>query len=106
MKKVVKIAGNLLMVAALIFLVKKIIGMDFDPAQLKQSPVLAALLLNTVVQTGLILVTCYPWLLFTKALSGEKIPYAAAMPVYTKSNLYKYVPGNVFQYVGRNHLLL
>ena len=104
MKKVVKIAGNLLMVAALIFLVKKIIGMDFDPAQLKQPPVLAALLLNTVVQTGLILVTCYPWLLFTKALSGEKIPYAVTMPVYTKSNLYKYVPGNVFQYVGRNQL--
>ena len=26
------------------------------------------------------------------------------MPVFTRSNLYKYVPGNVFQYVGRNKL--
>jgi hypothetical protein len=26
------------------------------------------------------------------------------MPVYTQSNIYKYLPGNVFQYVGRNKL--
>ncbi|MFR6077469.1 MAG: hypothetical protein ACLUHJ_08605 [Ruminococcus sp.] len=41
-----------------------------------------------------------PWLLFIRILSGAKIPMRDALPVYTRSNLMKYVPGNVFQYVG------
>ena len=65
---------------------------------------LMGLLLCFVAQTIIIICSCYPWLVYTRSLSGRKIPFSAAMPVYTQSNLYKYLPGNVFQYVGRNQL--
>ena len=74
-------------------------------SNLGQSPnVGAALIVSLIVQALLILAACFPWLVFTQSLSGVKIPYRRAMPVYTRSNLYKYLPGNVFQYVGRNQL--
>lgn len=104
MKKIVKIAGNLLMIAAIVFLVKKFVDMDVDFAQLAEPQVLGALAISFAVQTAVVVFGTFPWLVFTQSLSGKKIPFSAAMPVYTKSNIYKYVPGNVFQYIGRNQL--
>lgn len=104
MKKIAKIAGNLLMIAALVFLVKKIMDMDADFTQFGSPKVIAALVLSFLVQTAVIVMGTYPWLMFTQALSGTRIPFSSAMPVYTKSNVFKYVPGNVFQYIGRNQL--
>ena len=104
MKKALKIVGNIVMIAALAFVVKKLLDMDISFSQLSEGKVLCALLLCLAVQTVIIICSCYPWLVFTRSLSGRKIPFSTAMPVYTQSNLYKYLPGNVFQYVGRNQL--
>lgn len=96
--------GNLIMIAALVFIVKKIIDMDIDVSQFKSLSVLAVLVIGTVGQTLIWLCAGYPWMVFTQSLSGKKIPFSEVMPVYTNSNIYKYVPGNVLQYVGRNRL--
>ena len=104
MKKALKIIGNIVMIAALAFVVKKLLDMDISFSQLNEGRVVCALVLCFVIQTVIIICSCYPWLVFTRSLSGRKIPFSAAMPVYTQSNLYKYLPGNVFQYVGRNQL--
>lgn len=103
-KKAVKLAGHLLVLAAMVFLVKKFADMDIDPSQFTQPRILAALVIAYLVQTFIIVISTYPWLVFTRSLSGKKIPFSKAMPVFTRSNLYKYVPGNVFQYIGRNQL--
>lgn len=103
-KKLLKLAGNLVVIAALVFVVRRVLSMDIDPSVLTSPAVLGAFLFSTAVQTVLIAAAALPWLFFTRSLSGVKIPYSAAMPVYTRSNIYKYLPGNVFQYVGRNQL--
>jgi uncharacterized membrane protein YbhN (UPF0104 family) len=104
LKKVIKTVGNVVMIAALAFVVKKLFDMDISLSQFREGRVLAALSLCMLVTTVIIIFSCYPWLVFTRSLSGRKIPFSTAMPVYTQSNLYKYLPGNVFQYVGRNQL--
>ena len=104
LKRVIKITGNILMAAALAFVVKKLFDMDISFSDLKDDRVLISLMICFIFQTMIIIVSCYPWLMFIRSLSGRKVPYSAAMPVYTQSNLYKYLPGNVFQYVGRNKL--
>ena len=104
LKKLVKLLGNIVVIAALAFVVKKFADMDINPEDFASGEVIASLLLGIVMQGFLIVVGCYPWLVFTRSLSGTSIPFSAAMPVYTKSNIYKYLPGNVFQYVGRNKL--
>lgn len=103
-KKLIKLAGHLVVIAALAFVVKKIISMDIKLSDLSSPQVIGAFTLSLVIQAAQIIIACYPWLMFTRSLSGRKIPYSAAMPVYTQSNIYKYLPGNVFQYVGRNKL--
>jgi hypothetical protein len=104
MKKALKIIGNIVMIAALAFVIKKLLDMDISFSQLKKGRVLGGFLVCFAVQTAIIICSCFPWLMFTRSLSGRKIPFSAAVPVYTQSNLYKYLPGNVFQYVGRNQL--
>lgn len=104
LKKLLKLAGHLVVIAALAFVVKKIIDMDIKLSDLSSPRVIGAFALSLVIQTAQIIIGCWSWLLFTRSLSGQKIPYSAAMPVFTRSNIYKYLPGNVFQYVGRNQL--
>lgn len=104
MKKKLKLAGNVLTIGAVILIIRKILGMDIDFSQLGSSSVLSALGVSTLVQTAIITFGCIPWLIFIQSLSGRKIPFSKAMPVYTNSNIYKYIPGNVFQYIGRNQL--
>lgn len=104
LKKAARIVGNIIMVAALAFIVKKIIDMDIDINQFKSPRVIAVLFMGMIVQTAIWLCAGYPWMVFTQSLSGKKIPFSEVMPVYTKSNIYKYLPGNVLQYVGRNQL--
>lgn len=104
LKKAARIAGNLIMIAALVFIVKKIVDMDIDIQQFKSPEVIAVLIIGMVVQTVIWLCAGYPWMVFTQSLSGKKIPFSEVMPVYTRSNIYKYLPGNVLQYVGRNQL--
>ena len=104
LKRLMKLTGNIIVIAALAFIVKKFADMDIDPKSFRSTGVIVSLAVGAAVQTLLIVLGCYPWLVFTQSLSGRKIPFSAAMPVYTKSNIYKYLPGNVFQYVGRNKL--
>ena len=104
MKKYIKIAGNVIMVIALAFVVKKLLSMDISPSQFRSGKTVAVLITSFVIQTVIIIFSIIPWLMFTRSLSGVRIPFKAAMPVYTQSNIYKYLPGNVFQYVGRNQL--
>ena len=103
-KKVIKIIGNIIMAAALAFVIKKLLDMDIKLSDLRDGRVMLSMGICFVIQTVIIIFSCYPWLVFTRVLSGRSIPFSAAMPVYTRSNLYKYLPGNVFQYVGRNKL--
>lgn len=103
-KKVIKIIGNIVMIVAVVFVIKKLIGMDIKLSDLRDGRVMLSLGICLVFQTAIIIFSCYPWLVFTRALSGRSIPFSAAMPVFTRSNIYKYLPGNVFQYVGRNQL--
>lgn len=104
MKKIIKIAGNLLMIAAIVFLIKKFVDMDVDFSQLSSPGIISAIVVSFVIQAAVVVMGTFPWLVFTQSLSGTKIPFSSAMPVYTRSNIYKYVPGNVFQYIGRNQL--
>lgn len=104
MKNKLKLAGNVLTIGAIILIIRKILGMDIDFSQLGSASVLTALGVSMVVQSAIFTFGCIPWLIFIQSLSGRKIPFSKAMPVYTNSNIYKYIPGNVFQYIGRNQL--
>lgn len=104
LKKYYKLIGTIITVIAMVFVVKKIVTMDVDWSMFAHGKTLAIICGCTLVQAAMVLFMTMPWLRFIRILSGIQIPVRDALPVYTKSNLMKYVPGNVFQYVGRNQL--
>ena len=56
----------------------------------------------------LILVSCCPWMRLVGLMTHQEERIRASskefLRVFTKSNIMKYIPGNVFQYVGRNEI--
>jgi len=65
-------------------------------------PMLAVVLVMTLIA----LCNVTPWRLLVQAISNVTLSYRTALPVFVKANLMKYIPGNIFQYVGRNQLAI
>ncbi len=59
-----------------------------------------------VISGYTLMILCSPlsYKVLVKIITGAEIPFYEIRSLYCKTNLYKYLPGNVFQYVGRNQL--
>lgn len=105
-KKALKLIGSILMVIALIFIVKKMLFFDSSIwVSLKDTHcwIIVVILCINIIQN---LFCCIPWGILVEHITGRNIAYLQLASVYTKSAIYKYVPGNIFQYVGRNELAI
>jgi uncharacterized membrane protein YbhN (UPF0104 family) len=104
--KILNLVGGIVTVAALFFIIKKLIELNFDYSLLFQSKNFLFIVLFSVVYGINMFVICIPWKTFISILTRRKIPFNNATWIYNKSNLMKYIPGNIFQYVGRNELAI
>lgn len=103
-KKVIKLAGNILTIFALILIVRRLLLMDVDYAFLYRRDRILWLLALILLYGFHIAVIPYTWFLILQITTDQKLPFLTVQKVSCKSNLLKYVPGNVFQYVGRNEI--
>ena len=106
LKKYIKLLGNIVTIVAIIFVFKKLFSNDLDYALLFNTKNILIVIAIIIVQTLVISLKCFNWWQIVRILSGKLISFKESMQVYTKSNILKYIPGNVFQYVGRNELAL
>ncbi|MCI5845581.1 MAG: flippase-like domain-containing protein [Oscillospiraceae bacterium] len=104
LKKHFKQLGTLVTIIALFFVVWKMITMDIDYRAFATPQSICILLVSILLQALIFCYMTFPWLHLVRIFSGKKISGKQALPVYTKSNLMKYIPGNVFHYVARNQL--
>jgi hypothetical protein len=104
LKKHFKKIGSLITLLALFFVVWKMVTMDVDYQAFATPRAICILLGSVILQTAIFCYMTFPWLRLVRIFSGKKISGKQALPVYTKANLMKYIPGNVFQYVARNRL--
>lgn len=100
-KKIVDVVGKILVVIALIFIIKKFKDLNINIAEYISSENILLLIILGVIFSFMISITSYPWIKILNILSGKSIRFRMANRVYCKTNLYKYIPGNIFQYVGR-----
>lgn len=105
MKKILKGIGYALTVLSLIFIVKKLINMDIDFSMLfgKHMPIFLLCIAGYAV---LVYFLGKPWKKFVEIITGQKVSGREAYYICTKANLMKYIPGNIFQFVGRNEIAL
>ena len=101
-KFVIKVIGNLLMIAALIFIIHRIWIMKIDWSYLLRPKILLYIFAFILVYIVYIYFLAFAWKLILQIWTVKKIPYLSTLGVYCKANLEKYIPGNIMQFVGRN----
>lgn len=104
MKKILKGAGYILTILALLFVVRKIISMNIDFHLLSEH--LPVFLICITGYAILVYFLGKPWKKFVTVITGQQVEGSEAYYICTKANLMKYIPGNVLQFVGRNELAI
>lgn len=104
MKKIVNWIGKILMVLAFVFLAQKLwsyresLTIELDFVKVLMLAGCCLLYMGTVYMCPII----YKNLL--NITTKKKLSYMQVANTYCKSNILKYLPGNVMQYVGRNQI--
>lgn len=106
-KKVINIIGNILMILSLVYIVKSIFKYKINLNIMFSMNVIIIMVISITIYAIIVLIYAKLY----KSLIGifndnGKIPKRDLIYIYCKSNLYKYLPGNVFQYVGRNEIAI
>lgn len=104
MKKIVKYIGNICVIIALVIIIKKLSSYDIDYNVLFQPGNIALLVLLSAIYGVFVWLCSFPWKKIIEVLTDKQIDWRVSSKIATKANLMKYLPGNVFQYVGRNEL--
>lgn len=92
------------MISGLIFVFIKLFQMDLDYSVIFEGNNLILLGVIVLIYGINVLLQCVPWKVYLQIIFEKHFDFTEVAYVYTKSNIMKYIPGNVFQYVGRNEM--
>lgn len=101
--KIFKYIGYVITLIAFTFLIKTMLSMKLDVKYIK-NPILAVIC-GIVLSIGYIFVvyiSAYAWKSTLEFVKKDKISFKEIIKVYAKSNIGKYLPGNVMQFASRN----
>lgn len=103
LKRIVKYAGNIITILSIICIVGSIIKMDINVSKLpNKESVLLWSVLGIILTVISLFVLSYSWMQPFQWLGKKKINFLSVCTIYLKSNIGKYLPGNVAHYVERN----
>lgn len=103
-KKIINIIGKILIVISIIFIGIKIYKYKIDFSIFNNYKTLLLIIAITVLQGILTFLPPFIYNFILRIFSDVNLPFSTVSNYYLKSNLYKYLPGNVMHYVGRNQL--
>ena len=103
--KLFKYIGYLITLIAFIFIGKSIMSVNLQIKYIK-SPISTALLVIfiSLCYSLIVFVSSCAWKITLEFINNGKLSYKDIIPIYAKSNIGKYLPGNVMQFAGRNIL--
>lgn len=103
-EKAIKVIGNLLMLLSIVFIVKFIAEADIDFKTFTELRVLAgAFLLGVSIAAGNVMLAL-AWKTNLEMFTDVPIHATQIIKIYTRSNLSRYIPGNVMHLATRNIL--
>ncbi len=100
--RITRLFGNLLMVASLIYIIRSIAFADVKPEDYFQPKVLITVPCLAVMLAAGVFLSAYAWKHLLEIISGNTQSYLEVATVYTRSNLGKYLPGNIMHIIMRN----
>ena len=110
MKSKITILGNILTVAALLLIIRKIGKMDLNWSAVFDRQMQGVFLISLFLYTVMMALCTIPWTELVAVFTGEAVLLKKNKLIlcytFLKANVFKYIPGNVFQYIGRNEIAL
>lgn len=103
-KRVIKWIGNVLTIISLILIIIEISKMQIDFQTLLSFSSMPFFLVALGFQIAIVLVSFYPWFILVKEYTGKTLCKKEVAYIFLNANIFKYLPGNIFHYVGRNKL--
>lgn len=105
LKKVFTIIGRVLTVLSIVFVIYSLYKIDIDWSCFSHPYVMFLSVLGLSLLVAFYsFINAYVWKLYIDLFSGSHNSTYEVFIIYLKSNIAKYLPGNVIQYVGRNVL--
>jgi len=101
---ILRILGNILTVLGLVFIVRQVMKFDVDFWFLLNPQVILIIFLLALLLATSVFTNSIAWKKLVEMLSLKKLKYPEIIHVYAKSNIAKYLPGNVMHYASRNLL--
>lgn len=105
-KRVINIVGNILMLLSLAFIVNRIIEYRIDFSSIFSIWPLIILAISIITYALVVIALANIFYVLLKLFGNREISKYNSILIYCKSNLYKYLPGNIFHYVGRNQIAI
>ena len=103
---IIKIAGYIIVLACFIFIYKSFKKIDLSLLINKITPVwVINLILFSLIYSLLFQIQGITWNINLEIIAERKTNLLEILSIYSKANIAKYLPGNIFVFVGR-HLIL
>lgn len=103
--KIIKGTGYIVSTLSLIFIGKSIMSMNFNIRYIKNPvSIIVIVILLSIGYAAVVYLSSYAWKMTLEFVYKGKIPFKNIINVYVKSNIGKYLPGNILHFVGRNIL--
>lgn len=104
-KKSFKVIGYIFTVISFVFIARAIYSVKPDISLIKNPFLaLADIVFASVVLALNVYLSAIAWKYILEFLCGHKLTHRDIVKVYVKSNIGKYIPGNIMHFVGRNVL--
>ena len=94
------------MLLSFAFIVNRIIAYGVNFNRIVSFPTLIISVVSVVIYAILVIALATIFYFLLKIFSSADISPKDSIFIYCKSNLYKYLPGNIFHYIGRNQIAL
>ena len=103
--KDIKYIGYVIIVIAFIFIGRSLLSMNLDVKYITNpfSAVIFVILMS-IGYAVTVYISSYAWKSILEFINKDPIPFKDIAGVYVKSNIAKYLPGNVMHFAGRNLL--
>lgn len=103
-KKWVKPLGTLLMIASIVFIISRIAKLDIDFTLFFSARSLMIFITVTLFYAFAVFILANCWRVILTFIAKKETDKRQVNSIFIRSNLFKYLPGNVMHLVGRNLL--
>lgn len=103
-KKILNIIGKILLLLSVAFIINRLINYDIDWKLIVKYPTNVIIIIAIFIHGANIFSATFTYRDILRITANQQISQKIITKNYCKSNLYKYLPGNVMHFIGRNQI--